>query len=406
MTSFPLEADQYKLLRQIGKGTYSQVYEAQCLANNVIVAMKLIDLEECPLPLDSIQKQTALWSNCEHPNILKYYGSFVSGHVVWIITEFMAAGSLDDVLKYGYSRGLRDEGIISYIIRCILNALQYFHSTHGIHRNFRSCNILISEEGIPKISDFGLATSLIRGGHRLSAAFSVFGDACYLPPEILMNKEGFSPKADIWALGLSTIEMATGKMPYSGMKLMESISKIITTDPPSLPESGGFSSVFKDFVKQCFIIDPSKRASANDLLQHKFIKGTKDAASSLSVIVTSLPHLAERFEISYGKSVAAKQDQKPAAPVDFDFGEKPEEKPIEKQPEKPEEKNIEKQPEKELKGRFTVTRQARQEPTKQQRLQEELIMLQAEIEKLEKENDTLQNQLTQVVSMVRQNKAQ
>lgn len=316
--TFPLDSESYELIHQVGRGMYSDVYEAKCLANQETVCVKIINLEDFPYPLESLQKQTAMWSRSSDPNIVQYYGSFVSGAQVWILTEFMDAGSLEDIIKYGYKRGIKDELACAHIINGFLKALDYFHKCHQIHRNVKACNVLINSKGDAKLSDFGLATSLIQGGVRKQACLSMFGDACYMSPEILKNGEGYTTKSDVWSLGLTVIEIATGTMPYAGMKFMESIVNIMEKEAPELPAE--FSSTFRDFVKRCLVMDPEKRASVEELLGHRFLKNADEGLANTLQMLKMLPPLHERFEQTKPQQILA-QTQNKVPDVQFDFEE-------------------------------------------------------------------------------------
>ena len=297
MSDFPLNPESYELLNIIGKGDYSKVYEAKCKTNGKTLCIKIVNLEE--FPLESLQKTTAFWSKCNDPDIVKYYGSFLNHSSVWILEEFMDAGSLEDIIKYGFSRGIHDENVCANIISGALKGLNYFHKNQQIHRNIKSCNILINSKGESKIADFGLATSMIQGGTKKAACFSMYGDACYMSPEILMNGDGYSPKSDIWSLGLTSIEIATGKMPYEGVKIMQSIVNIMSKEPPSLPDNPEYSPAFQDFVNRCLCLVPEKRATAEELLNHRFIKSARNGAEATAQILKTLPPLSERFKSLY-----------------------------------------------------------------------------------------------------------
>ncbi|OHT05010.1 STE family protein kinase [Tritrichomonas foetus] len=312
MSNFPLDSSKYELLHLIGVGTYSRVYEARCLTNNKILAIKQINLEEFPLPFETIQRQTAFWSKCVHPNVVEYYGSFIDGPVLWILNEYMGAGSLKDIIKFGYNSGFKDEALIASLLSQVVAGIKFFHDNHEIHRDIRSNNILINSKGVAKLGDFGLATSLVKGGTRQGSTLSLFGEECYMAPEVLRNENGYSEKTDIWSLGLTSIEFATGKMPYSGMKFMESLVQIIDHEPPTLPDNKEFSAAYKDFVKQCLMSNPLKRATAAELSAHRFIKGAKGNDYVKKTLIQHLSPLYEIFEHLHG--VVGDEPPKPKGP--------------------------------------------------------------------------------------------
>lgn len=297
MFKYPLSTSNYELLHLVGVGTYSRVYESNCRDNNQVIAVKQINLEEFPLELETIQRQTAFWSKCEHPNVVKYYASFIDGSTLWILNEYMGAGSLKDIIKLNYQNGFKNEQLIAALLAQVVMGVKFFHDNHEIHRDIRTNNILVNSEGFVKLGDFGLATSLVKGGTRQGSTLSLFGEECYMAPEVLRNENGYSEKTDIWSLGLTAIELGTGKMPYAGMKFMESLAKIINSDPPCLPETGNFSLQYREFVKLCMIKQVSKRASSKDLLNSKFIKFVAKGPEIVQrIIMSSLPSVADMYK--------------------------------------------------------------------------------------------------------------
>ena len=434
--NFPLSADSYELLNIIGKGVYSKVYEAKCKTNGQKLCIKLVNLEDFPYGVENLQKQTALWSKCHNPNIVGYYGSFLNGSTVWILEEYMDGGSLEDIIKYGYNRGIRDENVCANIISGALKALDYFHKNQQIHRNVKSCNILLNSKGQVKLADFGLATSMIQGGVKKAACLSMFGDACYMSPEILKNGDGYSPKSDIWSLGLTSIEIGTGKMPYEGMKMMESIVNIIDREPPSLPSS--FSPAFQDFVHKCLSIAPQRRGSSEELLNHKFIKNATNGVQGTAELVNALPPLGERFKIMFPNDAKKFESIKPSPKSEkteftFDLPDESElDQPIivEKMPEKVGRFNIQRTPSKGLItinppssngspnsqkgsqpsitiGRRSSTSEDSSTLTKAdaskkiRELASEIKVLTSTLDKLESEHNVLTDRLGQIITMVR-----
>lgn len=292
--SFPPDTTRYELKHIIGVGHASRVYESICKDNKQVLSIKTVELEDYPLNFDTIQRQTRFWSVCDHPNIVKYYGSFLNGSKIWMLSEYMESGSLEDILRSDYPEGLETEALIATLLKDVLLALEYFHANHQIHRDLRSNNILVSGDGIAKLSDFGMASSLIKGGQRKMSTLSMYGDPCYMAPEILKNENGYSEKTDIWSLGLTAIELGTGKMPYSDLKFMEALAEIIDNEPPALPEKG-YSSAFKEFVKLCCTKDPEKRPTASLLLSHKFIKQAKNSEYVVEYLVSQTEPQSTRF---------------------------------------------------------------------------------------------------------------
>lgn len=316
--SFPLEKSQYKILNQVGKGVTAVVYIAECLTNGRTVALKTIDLETCPIEIENLRHEVAFWSTSQSPNVVEYHGSFVEGSVLYIVMEYMSAGSCYEIMRYSNKKGIQDEAIIAAILHEVLQALCYFHDNRQIHRDIKAGNILINEQGDVKIGDFGISANLLEGGQRKRARFTVIGTPCYMAPEVLKEEEGYTEKADIWSLGITAIELALGAAPYSNLFPLEVIVKIVNSPPPQLPEDAKFSSAFRDFIKSCLVQSPSKRPTAHQLLEHKFFKQAKDIKGLTRKLVDSLPPLATRFQATHN-SQQEQQSPKPQEIFTWEF---------------------------------------------------------------------------------------
>ncbi|KAG0677421.1 hypothetical protein C6P40_004636 [Pichia californica] len=254
-------ADQFSLSTELGRGAFGVVYLAQDLITHREVAIKQIDLESTH-DLSEIQQEILMLSTCHHQNITQYYGCFMKGYKLWIIMEYLGAGSCSDLL----TAGPFSEQIISYIIGSVLNALSYLHDNGKIHRDIKAANILIGLNGEVKLADFGVATQL---SNNLSKRLTFVGTPYWMAPEIIKQEE-YSFKADIWSLGITSIEMAYGKPPLTEFDPMRVLFRITEGKPPSLDSS--FSNLFRDFVNKCLIKDPLKRLTVKELILHPFIK--------------------------------------------------------------------------------------------------------------------------------------
>lgn len=258
-------ADQFELSSELGKGSFGAVYLAKDLITHRQVAVKQIEIESKE-DLVEIQKEIEILASCDHVNITQYHGCFRKGKKLWIIMEYVGAGSCRELL----SAGPFSEQIISYIMSQILEGFLYLHGTGKIHRDIKAANILIGLNGEVKLADFGVSTQL---SSYMSKRMTFAGTANFMAPEVI-KREAYSFGADIWSLGITAIEMAYGKPPYTEFDLNGVLRSILHDPSPSL--DSGFSPEFRDFVDLCLSKDPQKRATAEELLKHPFLKlGTK-----------------------------------------------------------------------------------------------------------------------------------
>ncbi|OHS96195.1 STE family protein kinase [Tritrichomonas foetus] len=349
-TTFPQLKSQYQILHKIGEGEFSEVFIARCVTNNKIVSVKTIDLDACRFDLSSLRRILSMWLNFRHPNVVRYYGSFVSENSLWIINELIDCGPLSDILKSIHSAnsalvnitelanpsdnssendedinpsnlsandmkdvdGFDDEILLSTIFKFILEFLVYFHRSRNVYRELMPKNIFLSSLGDVKLNSLREASSLIDssqakspGNGQKAPHFLKSCDCKYKAPEVLNTNNEYSEKSDIWSLGITAIELATGKNPYQEMSNDETISAILDKESPTLYSNAKskklsvkYSSPFMDFVNSCLKKNPEKRPTAEQLLQHKFIKMAKDKAYIRNVLTSQLTPLNQRYEIS------------------------------------------------------------------------------------------------------------
>jgi serine/threonine-protein kinase 24/25/MST4 len=272
-----MDSSQFKLGEVIGAGSFGEVKKAVRLATNEEVAIKILDLETVRDELDNIQKEISLLSRLDSVYVVQYLGSFLHGTNLNVVMEYMSGGSLRDLMKSGPLQ----EQEIAVVLREVLSGLCFLHGANVVHRDIKAANILVNASGKVKIADFGVARELNATKRKLS----VVGSPYWMAPEVITAKEGgfYNEKADIWSLGITAIELATGFPPRSSEKPLKVLFSIPNSPPPKL-EGAAFSASFKDFISTCLKFKPSERPSAKELLSHQFLAQTKDSATLLPLL--------------------------------------------------------------------------------------------------------------------------
>lgn len=189
---------------------------------------------------------------------------------MFIYLEYISGGSIKYIVdKYG----ALNENLTKIYLRQILDGIEYLHSKKIVHRDIKCANILLDSNGEIKLSDFGCSAQIIDAQLSRSDNFldSLKGTIPWMAPEVICQIKYGKP-ADIWSLGCTLIEIATGKSPWGNLdNCYQAMAKIGKTN--CIPEIPLFlSDKFKDFLIKCFKRNPKERATIKELKEHPFLK--------------------------------------------------------------------------------------------------------------------------------------
>eukprot|EP01137_Pigoraptor_chileana_P014423 Opistho-2@69025 len=273
-TNTDLRGEDFQNIEELGSGSGGVVKKVLHRPTQLVMARKLIHMEIKPDVQKMILRELKILEECRSPFIVGFYGAFFNEGEISICMEYMDAGSLDKLLK---KAGKIPEDILSRVAMAVLKGLIYLRDTHKIiHRDVKPSNILMNSSGDIKICDFGVSGELIN-----SMANSFVGTRSYMAPERLEGSV-YSAHADVWSLGLSLIEMATGRFPIppdgkandSGrpMAIFELLEYIVNGPSPRLPDDMPFSPDFRDFINKSMIKEAVQRPDLKQHLEHPFLK--------------------------------------------------------------------------------------------------------------------------------------
>ena len=155
-------------------------------------------------------------------------------------------------------------------MRETLVALDHIHKAGIIHRDIKAANILVTRTGQPMLCDFGVAASFVHGGTR-GKRTTFIGTPYWMAPEVIAEGKAYDYKADIWSLGVTAYEIATGNPPHAEQDQQRVIAMIPKNKPPRLPD-GPYSAALREFVAGCLDEDPQARLSAEELARTKWIR--------------------------------------------------------------------------------------------------------------------------------------
>ncbi|KAB5530780.1 hypothetical protein PHYPO_G00133310 [Pangasianodon hypophthalmus] len=275
----------FDVLEKLGEGSYGSVFKAIHKESGQVVAIKQVPVES---DLQEIIKEISIMQQCDSPYVVKYYGSYFKNTDLWIVMEYCGAGSVSDIIRLRNKTLTEDE--IATILKSTLKGLEYLHFMRKIHRDIKAGNILLNTEGHAKLADFGVAGQLT---DTMAKRNTVIGTPFWMAPEVI-QEIGYNCVADIWSLGITSIEMAEGKPPYADIHPMRAIFMIPTNPPPTFRKPELWSDDFTDFVKKCLVKNPDQRATATQLLQHPFITSAKPVTILRDLITEAMEMKAKR----------------------------------------------------------------------------------------------------------------
>ncbi|GAV51715.1 hypothetical protein ZYGR_0AF01860 [Zygosaccharomyces rouxii] len=264
----------FKRTEVIGTGKFGVVYKGHHTRTKQVYAIKVLNLDSDEDEVEDVQREVQFLASMKQtPNITHYYGSYLKDTTLWIIIEYCAGGSLRTLLRPGKI----DEKYIGIIMREVLIALKYIHKDNVIHRDIKAANVLITNEGHVKLCDFGVAAQLNQSSLKRQ---TMAGTPYWMAPEVIMEGVSYDTKVDIWSLGITTYEIATGNPPYCDVEALRAMQLITKSKPPRL-EGRHYSPMLKEFIALCLDEDPKERLSADDLLKSKLIKHHKTTSTTV-----------------------------------------------------------------------------------------------------------------------------
>ncbi|KAM8898825.1 mitogen-activated protein kinase kinase kinase kinase 2 isoform 4-T4 [Spinachia spinachia] len=253
-------------LQPLTSGTPSE--NARNIGTSELAAIKIVKLDPGD-DITSIQQEITMMKECKHKNIVAYFGSYHRNTKLWICMEYCGGGSLQDIY---HVTGPLKEKQIAYVCRETLQGLYHLHETGKMHRDIKGANILLTERGDVKLADFGVAAEISAS---VAKRKSFIGTPYWMAPEVaaVEKKGGYNHLCDIWAVGITAIELAELQPPMFDLHPMRALMLMSKSSfqPPRLKDKTKWSTGFQSFVKMSLIKSPRKRPSAETLLQHPFV---------------------------------------------------------------------------------------------------------------------------------------
>ncbi|KAJ1291730.1 hypothetical protein BS78_02G338400 [Paspalum vaginatum] len=312
----PLKADSFEKLEKVGQGTYSSVFRARDLETGKIVALKKVRFDNFePESVRFMAREIQILRRLDHPNVMKLEGLITSrlSCSLYLVFEYME----HDLAGLCSSPDVKfTEAQLKCYMNQLLSGLEHCHSRRVVHRDIKGANLLVNNEGILKIADFGLANYFdpIKNHPLTSRVVTLW----YRPPELLLGSTHYNAAVDLWSVGCVFAEMYRGKPILQGRTEVEQLHKIFklcgspaddywkksklphaTIFKPHHPYPSTLRDVFKEvpenalsLLETLLSVEPYKRGNASGALSSEFFR-TKPYACEPS----SLPKYAPNKEM-------------------------------------------------------------------------------------------------------------
>jgi len=252
----------------LGHGTLGTVYKALDQRTGKTFAVKEVRIDgrlESDLKYKTdLENEVSIYKELSHPHIVGYLGHDYLDNNLYIYLEYMAGGSVAQVLS---QFGPLDESLIATYSRELLEGLEYLHTQKPVvlHRDVKGANILVGLDCKVKLSDFGCSK---RAADTMSQ--SLRGSIPWMAPEVI-KQDGHGRRSDIWSLGCVVIEMATARNPWGSFDNPVAAMMRIGMSKESPPVPDHLSEVCQDFIRQSTQRDRGLRPNASQLLKHEFV---------------------------------------------------------------------------------------------------------------------------------------
>jgi serine/threonine protein kinase len=263
---------QYRTGRTLGSGTYAIVKEAIHIQTGKYYACKVINKRLMEGREHMVRNEIAVLKRVSsgHRNIVTLHDYFETAHNLYLCFDLCTGGELFDRIC---AKGNYYEADAAALVRTVFKAVKYIHDSGIVHRDLKPENLLFrtsAEDADIMVADFGLSRVMEEEKHNLLT--EICGTPGYMAPEIFL-KTGHGKPVDVWAMGVITYFLLAGYTPFDRDTQQQEMQAIIAGDYRFEPEEywQNVSTTAKEFVTVCLTVDPAKRPTADESLQHKWL---------------------------------------------------------------------------------------------------------------------------------------
>ena len=283
--------DFYLYGREIGSGAFGKVNIALHIGSGRLVAIKIFEKKKLKTERKKrkIKNEIDILSRLRHPFINQILDTFDTEKYIFIVMEYICA----DLLSFIRKREKLSENISKIIFKQIIEGLKYINKKNIVHRDIKLDNILIDLTNTVKICDFGVSKRIQENELMIDHC----GTPGYIAPEIYKNKgyEGF--QCDIWSAGVTLYYMLSGSQPFRAYSLKDMEKKVVKGD---FEEIKDISDEANDLIKKMLVVDPDKRITINEILNHPWLKDENvENRKNLKLFTDNEKILLSKYDVNY-----------------------------------------------------------------------------------------------------------
>ncbi|EAY13399.1 AGC family protein kinase [Trichomonas vaginalis G3] len=276
--------DQFKIVKEIGRGGYGRALLVRSLNSNDLKVVKAMNLTGMTQEAkDTAFREVEILSTLKHTNIIRYRGCTKQKRNLYILMDYADGGDLSQAIKRQGVVFFSEDQILDWFVQICL-AMKYLHDRKILHRDMKPQNVFLSSGNIVKLGDFGIAKTLEHTG---DMAKTSIGTPLYCSPEICVGKK-YNTKSDIWSLGCVLYELASLKRPFTGRNVAEIMRNVIGKTPKPIPAQ--YSTELQSLVESMLRKNPDERPSINEIFQMPLIRNKAIALLGKTLAGEELNH--------------------------------------------------------------------------------------------------------------------
>ena len=256
----------YDLGRLLGQGNFAKVYHGRDLKTGQSVAIKVIDKEKIFKVglIDQTKREVSVMKLVKHPNVIQLYEVMATKTKIYFAIEYAKGGELFNKVAKGR---LKEDSARMYFQQ-LISAVDFCHSRGVYHRDLKPENLLLDENGVLKVTDFGLS-ALAESKHLDGLLHTTCGTPAYVAPEVISRKGYDGAKADIWSCGVILFVLLAGYLPFHDSNLMEMYRKIGKADYKC---PNGFPSEVRRLLSKILDPNPNTRISIAKIMENPWFR--------------------------------------------------------------------------------------------------------------------------------------